>query len=167
MLMRVEARTLTTRRLQMSAVTRKNRVFFGGDFANRFSITMHRCRHFWISPSSYRRGALKAEGALSSSVLCLLMFFQGLCNRLKKLLRVDWLGHESVHPCLEAPITVARQDACGQRIDGRGPPTLLFELANFSRRFRAIQLRHVHVHEHQLKALFLEGFDRLLTVTGK
>lgn len=63
----------------------------------------------------------------------------------------DWLGDVTVHPCLNAPFTIPLHGMGGQGDDREVSPCLLLLVPDSCRRLESIELRHLNIHQHEIK----------------
>src|SRR5437870_9778228 len=76
------------------------------------------------------------------------------------------LCQEAIHAYLEALFAILGERVSGNCHDGDVSPRVRLNAPDDSRGFQPIHLRHLDIHENEVKATGLEGFHRFAAVPG-
>ena len=87
-------------------------------------------------------------------------FFQDV----KKLVGIDRLGDIPIHARFDASFPVAFHSMSRHRNNGNMPAGDLFALSDSSRGLKTVHLRHLDVHEYELKLLVLTRVKNFLAI---
>ncbi len=77
---------------------------------------------------------------------------------------VDGLGEVAIHARGEAALTVAFHGMSRQRNDRQVRSAGAFFLAKCGGGFEPVHLRHLHIHQHEVKAFLLDGLERFASI---
>lgn len=81
-----------------------------------------------------------------------------------QFLRPDRFGKVAIHTCRHAPLAIAFRGVRGQGDHHLMDSTALFSLTNSRGCLKAVQLRHLYVHQDQVKTFFLQRLQYLTPV---